>query len=365
MEIRNKQDVRDMARGAAFLGVGGGGDPYVGQLMLQQEVLKGRYPTVIKAEELADDARVVSVCGIGSPPVLVEHLLSSSLLSKLMDRMEAHLGYSIDALISAEIGGLNSVMTLGVAAQRNLPLIDADGMGRAFPKLEMVTFSVYGCAASPVMIMDELGNSAIINARDDKTAEHMSRAISSSLGAMVYSSLYPMTGKQVKDYAVHGTISLCYSIGRCIRESREQLDSPFHGLLALLDRPEINRHCKILFDGKIVDLLHEIRDAWHFGTITIEANGDPGDVMVVEMQNEYLAARRNGKTVAIVPDLICILDAVTAEPITGERLKYGQRVKVIGLSAAPIMRRPECLAVFGPAGFGYDEPFEPIEVLNP
>jgi len=365
MEIRTKQDVRDMARGAAFLGVGGGGDPYVGQLMLQQEVLKGRYPRVIKASELADDARVLSVCGIGSPPVLVEHLLSSRLLSELMDRMEAYVGYKIDALISAEIGGLNSVMTLGVAAQRDVPLIDADGMGRAFPKLELVTFSVYGCPASPVMIMDELGNMSVVHARDDATAENMCRAISSSLGAMVYASLYAMTGKQVKEFAVHDTISLCYSIGKCIRESRDQLDNPFDGLLALLNRPEENRHCKILFDGKIVDLQHEIRDAWHFGTIRMEAHGDSNDVMVVEMQNEYLAARHNGRTVTIVPDLICILDADTAEPLTGERLKYGQRVKVIGLSASPIMRRPECLAVFGPGGFGYREPFQTIESLNP
>ncbi|MGD8356927.1 MAG: DUF917 domain-containing protein [Lysobacterales bacterium] len=365
MEIRTKQDVRDLARGAAFLGVGGGGDPYVGQLMLQQEVLKGNYPNVIKASELADDARVLSVCGIGSPPVLVEHLLSSRLLSELMDRMEDYVGYKIDALISAEIGGLNSVMTLGVAAQRNVPLVDADGMGRAFPKLEMVTFSVYGCGASPVMIMDELGNMTVVHARDDATAENMCRSISSSLGAMVYSSLYPMTGKQVKQYAVHDTISLCFDIGKCIRQSREELDNPFDGLLALLHRPDEGRHCKILFDGKIVDLEHEIRDAWHFGTIKMEAHGDSNDIMVVEMQNEYLAARHNGKIVTIVPDLIAILDSETAEPITGERLKYGQRVKVIGLSASPIMRQPECLAVFGPVGFGYQEAFQPIESLVP
>ncbi len=365
MRIETRQDARDMARGAAFLGVGGGGDPYVGQLMLQQQVLKGRFPRVIKASELSDDARVMSVCGIGSPPVLVEHLLSETMLTRLLREMEAHLGYSIDALISAEIGGLNSVMTLAIAAQHGLPLIDADGMGRAFPHLEMVTFSVYGCQASPVMIMDELGNSAIINARNDITAEHMSRAVSSSLGAMVYAALYPMSGKQVKDYAVHDTLSLSLAIGRCIRESRELRDSPFQGLLELLNDPSDDRHCRILFDGKISDIAHEIRDAWHFGTISLEANGNPQDKMVIEMQNEYLAARHNGRTVTIVPDLICILDAETAEPLTGEMLKYGQRVKVLGLSASPIMRRPECLEVFGPQAFKYKEPFQPIESLVP
>jgi DUF917 family protein len=58
-----------------------------------------------------------------------------------------------------------------------------------------------------------------------------------------------------------------------------------------------------------------------------------------------------------VPDLIAVLDAESAEPLTAEMLSYGQRVTVIGYSAAPIMRRPESLAVFGPRLFGIDEDF--------
>jgi anti-sigma regulatory factor (Ser/Thr protein kinase) len=56
-----------------------------------------------------------------------------------------------------------------------------------------------------------------------------------------------------------------------------------------------------------------------------------------------------------VPDLIAVLDAESAEPLTAEMLSYGQRVSVIGYSAAPIMRRAESLAVFGPRMFGIDE----------
>ena len=89
-----------------------------------------------------------------------------------------------------------------------------------------------------------------------------------------------------------------------------------------------------------------------------------GDRMHIEFQNEHLIARVNEKTVAIVPDLICIVDRETAQPITVETLKYGQRVKVIGTSAAPIMRTDAALNVFGPGNFGYDEPFQPIETLN-
>jgi Protein of unknown function (DUF917) len=86
----------------------------------------------------------------------------------------------------------------------------------------------------------------------------------------------------------------------------------------------------------------------------VPASGSSEPEFRIEIQNEYLVARHHGQTVAIVPDLIAILDAESAEPLTAEMLAYGQRVCVIGYSAAPIMRRPECLKVFGPRLFGLD-----------
>ena len=42
----------------------------------------------------------------------------------------------IVAVTSAEIGGMNSMEPLSVGAQEDLPVLDADGMGRAFPELQ-------------------------------------------------------------------------------------------------------------------------------------------------------------------------------------------------------------------------------------
>ncbi len=80
-------------------------------------------------------------------------------------------------------------------------------------------------------------------------------------------------------------------------------------------------------------------------------------------RNENLVARSEGRVRAIVPDLICVLDRETAEPITTEGLRYGQRVKVMGVSVPAVMRTPEALAIFGPKCFGIDEPFQPIESI--
>ncbi len=366
MRIDNVEIIKDLARGAVLLGTGGGGDPYIGQLLLQQEVREGRSVEVISADSLADDALIVSVAGIGAPTVLVEHLQAKGICQQLLQKMEKQLGQRVDAIIPAEVGGLNSVIPLALGAQVGLPVVDGDGMGRAFPHIEMVTFSVYGNSACPMIIQNELGDTIVIEkASTNRKAEDIARVVAGSLGAMVYSALYPMSGKDAKNKAILGSISYCLEIGRGIRESRAQCTDPFEGLMSLLNRPDLDRYAKILFDGKIVDIQRETRDGWHFATVTMQGLEDSHDEFRLELQNEYLTAQRNGRTVCLVPDLIATLDRETAEPVTAEKLKYGQRLKVIGLSAAAMMRRPECLEVFGPRAFGLTEPFVPLEELSP
>ena len=57
----------DIARGAAFLGAGGGGDPYIGYLVSKSAILEFGPPTIIPLAELDDDATVVSNAMIARP----------------------------------------------------------------------------------------------------------------------------------------------------------------------------------------------------------------------------------------------------------------------------------------------------------
>ena len=63
--------------------------------------------------------------------------------------IEEYTGEKATALISNEIGGSNSVEPLIPAAMAGLPVVDADGMGRAFPEFQMKTFSSMACPAAP------------------------------------------------------------------------------------------------------------------------------------------------------------------------------------------------------------------------
>jgi len=363
--ISTDLDVQDMARGAALLGSGGGGDPYIGELYLRQQFSEGRSARVVKAAELADDAFVVAIAGVGAPTVALENLVSTNTFLRLLEATESYHGRKIDALISAEIGGGNSIVPLAIGAQAGIPVVDGDGMGRAFPQLEMTTFSVYGCTATPCVLMDDTGNLVHVRATTDRVAEDIVRSVSDSLGALIYGSFYPMSGRQVKQFAVHDSITHTLEIGRCIRRARESQADPVRGVLEFLDAPEQGRHARELFNGRIVDVRHETRGGWHWGHVRINSGKGDEPEFSIDIQNEYLVARHNGRTVTIVPDLIAVLDAESAEPMTGEMLSYGQRVRVIGYSAAPVLRRTESLKVFGPRLFGIDEDFCGVEELVP
>jgi hypothetical protein len=88
--------------------------------------------------------------------------------------------------------------------------------------------------------------------------------------------------------------------------------------------------------------------------------GREPEVLEIEFQNENLIARAGERMLAIVPDLICVLDGETAEPITTEELRYGQRVKVMAVSVPEIMRTPQALRVWGPRHFGFDVDYVPM-----
>ncbi len=46
----------------------------------------------------------------------------------------------LDAVMSCEIGGANGLEPLAIAARIELPVVDADFMGRAFPELQVCMF---------------------------------------------------------------------------------------------------------------------------------------------------------------------------------------------------------------------------------
>jgi DUF917 family protein len=194
--------------------------------------------------------------------------------------------------------------------------------------------------------------------------EWLARAVTMRLGGVGHIAEYAMSGADVRRTAVPRTLTMALALGRAIREAREAHRSPFDAIRDTL-ATTLYEHVRILFEGKVIDVDRRTTEGFAKGVARIAALDDQTDELEIRFQNENLIALRAGRVVAIVPDLICVVDSDKAEPITTEGLRYGQRVKVLGISTPAMMRTPAALRTFGPTAFGMSEEFVPVEVLNP
>lgn len=360
----SESDIPDLARGAAVLGTGGGGDPLIGRLLVEERLRSGKTIEVVDPHELSDQALVLSTAMMGAPSVVVEKLPAGSEVVSSLRALEERLGRTADATIPMECGGLNSMIPLVAAAEAGIPVVDGDGMGRAFPELQMETFGVYGVPGSPLAVSDEHGYNCVVDTGTNNVQmENFARAVTIRMGGAAYIAEYPMTGADVKRTAIPNTLSLALSIGRTIGKAREEHKDPLAELSAFL-KDTIYHFGVVMAKGKVVDVERSISDGFTQGRTVIEEFGKEGSEVEIKFRNENVIAYRDGEVVAIVPDLITVFDVESGVPINTEALRFGQRVAVFGISTPEIMRTPEALAVFGPQAFGLDDAWAPLETLN-
>jgi len=343
-------DLLPMSIGAALLGTGGGGNPYIGMLRARELIRKGAQVNVLPLDALPDDALVGEVGGIGAPVVGVEKIEEGGECYRAMRAVEDTLGIRMSALISAEIGGANSMEPVIAAAMAGLPVLDGDGMGRAFPEVQMTTFFIYGAKASPAAIADDKGNVVVFcDVVDMYWLERFARDTSVAMGAAAGLAIAPMRADFVRRTAVPATVTQALTIGRTVLDARARRQN-------VVDRICRDTGARLFFTGKITDIRRELKGGFARGEAKIAGMGDwQGAEGRIAIQNENLVLWVDGNAVIMVPDLIINLDLETGEPITTEILRYGMRVATIGLPAHALLKTPEAMAVVGPAAFGYPE----------
>jgi DUF917 family protein len=350
------EDVRDIALGAAILGSGGGGDPYIGMLMAIQAIEKGGRVELVEPDAVDDDNFVVPIAMMGTPTVLIEKIPGGDEAIWVLRAIEKYYGMEADYITPIEAGGVNSMVPIVAATRTGKPLLDGDGMKRAFPELQMVTFHLIGVKATPMVLSDERGNSVVLDAIDNFWAEKIARAVTVKFGGSAYIAIYAMKGREYKRGVIKGSITLALELGKAIREAKERGVSPLDSILNVAKG-------FMLFKGKIVDVKRFIVGGFARGEAVVEGFDEfRGSKMIVKFQNENLIAIKDGDVVATTPDVISILDLETAKPITTERLRYGLRVAVVGFPCDEKWRTEEGLKVVGPRYFGYEVDYVPIEV---
>ena len=347
-------DIEDLRVGAWILGAGGGGDPYYGYLCLRKLYAQGRAVEVIDPMDLPDDAHVAAVNQMGSPLPAEERLTDPATVTRAIREMEAYAGIRFTAVMPWEIGGGNAFQPLLAAAMLELPVVDADAMGRAFPEAQMTSFAVRDFTCYPLVMADIRPNTVIISeAADWKWLERIRRRACTEVGAVAATCNPPRTGHEVKTGSHLHTVSKALRIGRTIRRAQAEHRDPVAALLEQEGGVELLR-------GKVTDVERRTTGGYLRGRLDVAGlDAYAGATMRIAFQNEFTAAWRDDEPCATTPDLICVLDQDSGEAIGTEVVRFGQRVAVVALPAPEMLLSERGLELTGPRAFGHDLDYHP------
>jgi DUF917 family protein len=349
------EEIEALAIGAWILGTGGGGSPYLALLNMRKLYRAGAVVRLMDPAELADDDLVAVVSNMGAPLVGQERLTDPRTVARAVEMMQEYLGRPFRAVMSLEIGGGNALQPFMAAALLDLPVVDADCMGRAFPEAQMTSFAIHDLRMYPLTLVDVRDNAVIVaRAASWKWMERLSRRACVEVGSIASTCKAPRTGREVKACAILHSTTKAIRIGRTVQAARAAHRDPIAALVE-------TEGGLLLFTGKIRDVARRTTEGFLRGRATLDGlDAHRGATFELAFQNEFAVGWRDGVPSVTTPDLICVMDSVSGEAIGTETLRYGQRVSVVALPAPPVLLTPKGLEHVGPRAFGYDLDFRSV-----
>jgi DUF917 family protein len=341
-----------LARGCAALGAGGGGDPDLSLSMALRAVEEHGPVPVVGLEVLAPEELVMPCGMLGAPTLAEERVWSGDEGGTLTEAVRRLHGRPVQALMCFQIAGANGLLPVTWAARLGLPLVDADGMGRAFPGLHQQAMHLAGVQAAPVVLTDGRLNTMVLNSADDAWADRLARRAVATVGGVCAAALFCMTGAQARRAAIGGSVARALAIGEAI--GADDSDRRLEGARAALG-------ATVLIEGTMLDVERYAEGGFARGSATVQGTGSHAARRLrLELQSEFLVALEDGVALATVPDLITVLASESCAPVLTEDLRRGQRVTVLASRAPDVWRGEAALALVGPGAFGYDLAYAPI-----
>src|SRR5256886_17666274 len=135
--------------------------------------------------------------------------------------MEEYLGRRFHAVMSLEIGGGNAIQPFMAAALLDLPVVDADCMGRAFPEAQMTSFAIHNLRMYPLTLADVRDNAVIVaRAASWKWMERLSRKECVEVGSVAATCKAPRPGREVKECGILYSTSKAIRLGQTGQSAR-------------------------------------------------------------------------------------------------------------------------------------------------
>lgn len=308
------QSLLDLLNGAALLSVGGGGPKRMGQDMIQTLDPRQTIP-VVGVDQVGDDQWVVMSAYLGSP-IAAANLKTPSFnsLERCIRALEKSMGIEVSFVVPGEIGAVNSIAPILAACDIGVPVVDADGCGRAVPLIAATTFGLH----------DELiqrGGAAIANDADDSsqyqsavfqastTNQIQANAIavigSSAYGLLGAIATWLMKGSELKKFAVPGGLSNSVALGAALRHSQGNYLQDVQRVLEA-----VGLKSRVLGGAPMKPLKMAVatQQGHDHATLTLQVNGSE-EIVTVYMVNENILAysSRLPQPLIMAPDLLAWL----------------------------------------------------------
>jgi DUF917 family protein len=366
--LKTAQDVEDFVRGCTFFGTGAGGIPESGTQALLEELDAGARIGWVDPVEIPDDALVASTFYMGSvaapTPQEQDELArlglkevvfnEKEMLLQALEELGELLQRPISALVPPEIGAANAPGPLAIGAHAKLPVVDGDYAGRSVPEVQCTTFCMMKKKLQPIACVDRFGNVTIIKrASSMEMMEKLARFSANAAYGLAGQASFILSGKEMKETVIPGTLTLSYTLGRFIRESQKQSQDVTRLITSYIEG-------WLLMEGKITRKDEKKTAGYLSGTIDIS---DGKKKLTLWYRNETHLASIGGKAVAMSPDIVSVVRAGSGEPTIHAQLDPGDEVAVIGAKAPRQLRTDAGVSLMGPRHWGYDFDYVPIEEL--
>lgn len=358
-----------LLEGVGILGTGGGGQVEFGRAILENDFNKGRVHEIIDVEDIGDNAFVVSGGILGSVKAIgevgfgrvVQAWENKFDLLNATRTMERYFGRKVEYLVPFEMGGLNTPVIMSLASRLEVPMLNADLLGRAAPETQMTSLIGLGVSLYPMAMLDGEGTTTIVERGESIFfADQLGRWMVLQARGMGANNHYPMDGATAKRAVIPNTVTGAIELGTKVLRARQ---IGFDGVEV------VRSHVKayLLGRGKVVQVVEEERGAFFYKRAAIES--DHGRIELT-IKNEYMLARLDGKVVTIFPDTILVLEPGSGRGIMSLELVPEMEVAVLVAPCHKRLRRalesPTGKSAFAGARYGEDGvEYIPVEQLLP
>jgi DUF917 family protein len=369
-KISTLQDAEDLVLGCLFLGTGGGGRAERGLSLLKQALEEGLNLTYLDAEQIPDNALTVTPYGMGSVAPASQEMLAeierlglkeqypTESMAEAVKELGKYLGEPIGCLVPSEPGAANLPEPLVTGARLGIAVVDGDYAGRCIPDEMQSTPYLNGKHSWPFSSVDHWGNIVICRyTQNPFMLERIGKMLAVAAFGGTSMAATPLSGKEMKELVVRGTITKCLKIGQAIRQARQAKQDPIDATLKVTGGWRV-------FEGVVQHKDWEDRGGYMYGTTFIDGTGKfSGHSLKVWFKNENHVSWLDGDPWICSPDLLT-LAYPDGRGTSNSTLAAGEAVVAVGIKGLEAFRSEFGLnQASGPRYFGFDIDYVPIEKI--